>query len=138
MRYYLFPHSFLAVGSAGIFVTYIIALSRSATKTPNITLWFIGIVVELLPFAIAIIFKNELLVGESFLFLVLYGMLPIFSQYNIVGEFSSYLYAGLLFLFIALSYILAKMKLTAAPSVISLLAFPIFVFVPTVHELTRL
>ncbi|MHA1687004.1 MAG: hypothetical protein ACTSYD_11470 [Candidatus Heimdallarchaeaceae archaeon] len=133
-KYFVFPYSFLGVGTAGIFISYIIAMSQEGIAEQSIVLWSIGITVQLIPMFLAIKFKNELLSGESFLFLILYGMLPVFSQFEVIGDNSSYFYAGLFMIFIGASYALAKFKLTAAPSIISLLAFPIFCFIPSVYS----
>ena len=137
-RYDIFPWSFLALGIAGIFVAFIV--SQLTVADPNTRVVFpIAIATVLVAFIISIFFKNEFLIGEASLAFVLILLVPTLTDSQIFGPVvGGYSYFIFFIIFIAGSYILAKLRITAAPSLVSLISFPVFAFILPVVETLEL
>ena len=137
-RYYIFPWSFLALGIAGIFVAFIV--SQTTMSDSNTRVVFpIAIATAIVAFIITIIFKNEFLIGEASLAFILILLVPTLTDSQIFGPvIGGYSYFIFFMIFIIGSYVLAKLKITAAPSLVSLISFPVFAFIIPVIETLEL
>ncbi len=137
-RYDIFPWSFLALGIAGIFIAFIV--SQLTVADPNTRVVFpIAIATAIVAFVIAIIFKNEFLIGEASLAFVLILLVPTLTDSQIFGPvIGGYAYFIFFIIFIIGSYVLAKLRITAAPSLVSLISFPVFAFIMPVVEAMEL
>lgn len=137
-RYNIFPLSFLGLGIAGILVSFILSQTvvEGVPKTEIIfPLTIVGIIIS---FVFAILFKNEFLTGEASFALIFILLVPTFFEPELMGTSSGYVYFAFFMVFIIGAYILAKLKITAAPSLVSLVSFPVLGFIPAVYEVIEL
>ena len=136
--YYVFPWSFLGLGTAGIFIAVILSQAVMTGELHSPIVFPIAIVVALFALFVSILFKNEFLIGEAALSLVLILLIPLFIEMELLGAASGYFYFAFFGIFIVGSYVLAKLKISAAPSLIALIAFPVLSFIPSITEIMEL
>ncbi len=138
-NYYVFPWSLLGIGTAGIFLSFILSQTVIEGELSTIIVLPVAVVAALVTLVIAILFKNEILVGEAALSIVLILIVPIFTDETFLNpSYGGYLYFGFFFVFIAASYVLAKLKITVAPALVSIVSFPVFAFIPTIYQTMHL
>ncbi|MHA1551162.1 MAG: hypothetical protein ACTSQC_04390 [Candidatus Heimdallarchaeaceae archaeon] len=137
-RYSIFPWSFLGIGIAGILVSFILSQTVVEGAPQSEIIFPLTIVGIIIAFVVAILFKNEFLTGEASFALIFILLVPTLFEPTLLGEFSGYVYFAFFMAFIIGAYILAKLKITAAPSLVSLVSFPILGFIPAVYEVIEL
>ncbi|MHA1199786.1 MAG: hypothetical protein ACTSQF_10700 [Candidatus Heimdallarchaeaceae archaeon] len=138
-NYYIFPWSFQAIGTAGIYLSFVLSQTVIEGPLDAVIVLPIAVCIAIIALVISVLFKNELLVGEASLSIILILLMPTIAEEPLIATaYAGYFYFGFFFVFIACSYILAKLKITAAPSLVSLVTFPIFAFIPAVYQIMEL
>ncbi|MFW9852369.1 MAG: zinc ribbon domain-containing protein [Candidatus Thorarchaeota archaeon] len=138
-NYYIFPWTFQGIGAVGIFLSFILSQTAIEGAIETKIILPIAVAASIISIIIAILFKNELLIGEATLFLVLILLVPIIIEAPLIpSTFSGYLYFAFFSIFIVGAYILAKLKITAAPSLVALISFPVYAFIPSVYKALEL
>ncbi len=137
-NYFLFPWSFQAIGTAGVLIAYLVSLNLESSLSPQI-LFPIAIGISLIAFAMSVLYKNELLILESSLSIVILLLMPVISEVPIyTSPYSGYLYFGFFAGFVLIAVLLSAFNLTLAPLLISLISYSIFAFTPNVYNALEL
>ncbi len=135
--YLMFPWSFLGLGTAGIFISYIVS-TTVVTETPRpLLIWSLAIIGAIISLLVAIYFKNEFLIGEAYICLNLISLIPIITNPEIFGQYVGYIFFGFYFATLLFAYSLAKFKISAAPSILTLVTFPVFSFIPDFYTIVQ-
>lgn len=135
--YLIFPWSFLGLGTAGIFISYIVSTTVVTENPRPFLIWFLAITGAIISLLVAIYFKNEFLIGEAYLCLNLISLIPIITNPEAFGEQVGYIFFGFYFTTLIFAYSLAKFKISGAPSILTLITFPVFSFIPDFYNVVQ-